>query len=513
MAGFCQGLALPWVPRLGLAVILLAVALAGLACSGAAPAAPAASALPPSVVPTAEPASVERAAVRDILIEQVVIQVDAEALRDALAVMDPGLDESSVVQEVSPAVESAAGDSAAVASGGTLAPLTAAAEPTVPEELPEPVTIGAVFAYTGALSASSVVMRNGVDLAIYLLNEAGGVLGRPVRALHKDSGSDPEIAVESARALVQNNRIDLLIGPLSSSATLAVAREVTAPNQALQITPSATSPELTFLADGDFLFRTTPQDGDQGRVLARLARESFATAGVLYVDNHYGRELSAVFKEEFEAGGGRVTAMVPVPVEIRESYFEALEKVTADDPEVVMAITYNDSAEVYLKEALDGGLADTFMFVDGTKNQETFDRINDRRLDGMMGVAPGADSPGRAVFSYLYQQRFGEEPGTVFIAESFDAVALLALAVEKAGSVEGPAARDALRQVANPPGAVVGPGDLPRALELIRAGQEINYEGAGGSQDFDENGDVFGSFEVWTLVDGRITSTGRFITP
>ena len=477
------------------AAALALLLLAGVACSSAAPAAPVAPTTAPlaAPAPVPTPVVVEREVVRDIVIEQVVIE--AEGLREALAQLTPA-------ETVMPSQ-----------AGSPPTPMPATVELTAPEELPEPVTIGTIYAYTGALAVSSVVMRNGVDLAIYLLNEAGGVLGRPVRALHKDSGSDPEVAVESARTLVQNNRIEVITGPLSSSATLAVAREVTGPNSVLQITPSATSPELTTVADKDFLFRTTPQDGDQGWALAQLARENYSAAGVLYVDNHYGRGLAQVFKEEFEAAGGQVLAMAPVMVETRPTYVEELAAVTADDPEVIIAITYNDSSEVYLKEALDGGFADTFMFVDGTKSQEIFDRINDSRLNGSVGVAPGDNSPGRAVFSYLYQQRYGQEPNTVFIANSFDAFVLLALAIEQAGSEEGPAVRDALRQVANPPGRVVGPGDIAMALELIRAGQDINYEGAGGNQDFDENGDVFGSFEVWMVEDGLITSTGRFITP
>lgn len=430
---------------------------------------------------------VEREVIRDIIIEQVVIE--QPALTREASTTTPELPQ---------------------AAGATIP--TAAEAAIEPVGLIEPVTIGTIFAYTGALSNSSVVMRNGVDLAIYLLNEAGGILGRPVRALHKDSGSDPEIAVKSARSLVEQNRLGVILGPLSSSATLAVARQVTVPNSVLQISPSSTSPELTTLADDDFLFRTTAQDSDQGRVLAQLAREEYDTAGVLYVDNHYGLGLSGIFKEQFEQDGGQVLAMVPV-TEKESSYMDALVAVTADNPEVIMAITYNASAEVYLKEALDGGFADTFMFVDGTKNQEMFDRINDARLDGSIGISPGANSPARAVFHYLYQQRFGQVPSTVFIAESFDALVLLALAIEAAGSEDGPAVRDALRQVANPPGEIVGPGDLPRALELLRAGQEINYEGAAGNQDFDENGDVFGTFEIWMVADGQVTSTRRFITP
>ena len=91
---------------------------------------------------------------------------------------------------------------------------------------------------------------------------------------------------------------------------------------------------------------------------------------------------------------------------------------------------------------------------------------------------------------------------------------LLALAIEKAGEAEGTALRDAIREVANPPGERVGPGaeGLGRALELLRDGIDINYEGAAGPHDFDQFGDVITSIEVWTIQDGKI-KTVRYETP
>ena len=103
-----------------------------------------------------------------------------------------------------------------------------------------------------------------------------------------------------------------------------------------------------------------------------------------------------------------------------------------------------------------------------------------------------------------------------FVAETYDAVVLIALAAEKAGTTTDSAKiRDALRDVANPPGEVVGPGvdGIRRALELIRDGKDINYEGAAGSQDFDENGDVLSTIEIWKIENGEIVSTGRFELP
>jgi branched-chain amino acid transport system substrate-binding protein len=93
---------------------------------------------------------------------------------------------------------------------------------------------------------------------------------------------------------------------------------------------------------------------------------------------------------------------------------------------------------------------------------------------------------------------------------------LIALAAVKADTTTDSAAiRDAIRDIAGPPGEVVGPGvdGIARALELIADGEDINYEGAGGSQDFDENGDVSSTIEIWKIESGEIVSTGRYELP
>ena len=90
---------------------------------------------------------------------------------------------------------------------------------------------------------------------------------------------------------------------------------------------------------------------------------------------------------------------------------------------------------------------------------------------------------------------------------------LLALAIEKADAADGASIKAAIRDVANPPGTKVGPGDIARALQLVRDGQDIDYVGAAGSQDFDNQGDVLNTIEVWRVVDGEVTSTGQFVNP
>jgi len=239
----------------------------------------------------------------------------------------------------------------------------------------------------------------------------------------------------------------------------------------------------------------------------------YDSAAALYVNNAYGEGLAGVFETSFEESGGTVTALVPQESN-QPSYLSELRAATQGDPDVLVAIGYPESAGVYLREALEGGFIDTFLFVDGTKNQELFDGLGIENFEGLMGTAPGTpESDASKIFRELYEARFGELPTNPFIGETFDAFVIMALAIEKAGSTDGIAIRDAIRDVANAPGAKVGPGDLASAIQLLRSGQDIDYEGVAGSQNFDANGDVLNTIEIWKIEDGEITSTGRFETP
>ena len=378
----------------------------------------------------------------------------------------------------------------------------------------DPIKIGSVLDFTGDLGAYGKPMRNAVDIAAELINDAGGILGRPVRAVHKDGGTSAQVATDAANALVKTDGVHVIVGPLGSGFTIAVAQAVTIPNEVVQISPSATSPALSILEDGDFLYRTTVSDAAQGVVLARLARElGYESAGLLYVNNAYGEGLARVFTESFEEAGGTVTASVPQESD-QPSYVSEIENATEGDPDVLVAMSYPVSAGVYLREAIEGDYIDTFMFVDGTKSQDMFDQLGAENFEGQYGTAPGAqESDATAIFRILYEERFGELPTDPFLNETFDAFAIAALAIEKAGVYEGPAVRDAMREVANAPGIKVGPGDFAKALDLIRRGEDIDYEGVAGSQNFDMNGDVLNTIEIWKIENGAITSTGRFETP
>ena len=396
--------------------------------------------------------------------------------------------------------------------------VTRVVEVSVPMEALDPLIVGNLNVFTGSLSEFGPPLRNAVELASDHVNRAGGVHGASMVIISRDTAVNPVQGVDAARALVDVENVVAIVGALSSGVTVAVANAVTIPKETLMISGASTAPSITVLEDNDFLFRTTPSDASQGVVLARLAQEQgHQTVGIMYINNAYGEGLANQFEESFTALGGTVTAKVPHE-DVQPTYASELDKATEGDPDALAVLSYTGQAAVYVREAMEGGYADEFLFADGTKGSEWIDGIDAwEALEGSMGTVQGSPgSPARDAFEMAYEDTFGFPVSHPFMAEHYDATVLIALAAAKAGSTTDSAAiRDAIRDVANAPGEVVGPGrdEIARALALIAAGQDINYNGAGGDIEFDEYGDVFGTIEIWTISDGEIKSTGRYETP
>lgn len=391
-----------------------------------------------------------------------------------------------------------------------------AAEPEMAEkeEMAAPaVKIGVLLPFTGPLGEFGAAFQKAADLA----GEHLAAGGYPVEIVYGDTETNPTAAVESARKLVEVDQVHALIGAAASSSSLAVAESVTIPKGVPQISYASTSPLLTILpADEgqDFLFRTVPSDALQGVVLAGVAVEQgYSNVAILYVNNPYGQGLKDNFQAAFEAAGGTVSAAVPHDEAEATTYVAELRKAIEGEPEVLLALSYPGHATIYLREAIENDFIKKFLFVDGTRSEQIIEAVGAENLEGMLGTAPGsAETPSLALFTADYQEKYGELPPLPFMTNVYDAVviaALAALAAEVSGAEVTPAAvRDMLRTVANPDGdtAAAGAAGVKAAIEALRAGGSINYEGAAGAHDFDANGDVATPIEVWKYAGGTIES-------
>ena len=359
--------------------------------------------------------------------------------------------------------------------------------------------------YTGDLAEWGPAMETGVRLAIDHVNAAGGVLGRPVSLATGDTQLDPAVAVEEARRLVEIEGVHAIVGPIDDALAIAITGSVAKPSRVPMISPAATSPLFSTADDDGFLFRTTLSDVAQGAVLADLAEEQgYSNVGVLYVDNPYGQGLSRVFADHFDGEAELVAFEYG-----QAAYLSELQQAAAGGAEALIAISYPRHAEVFVREAVENGLFSRFLFVDGTKSPDVIEAVGAENLEGMRGTAPigGPETASLRAWNAAYIERHGALPPNPFVRESYDAAIALMLAAEAAGSTDGAAIRDRLREVAGPGGEAViaGAEGIARALDLIRDGEEVDYEGAGTSVDWNGDGDIIsGWIGIWEIRGGEI---------
>lgn len=388
---------------------------------------------------------------------------------------------------------------------------TAIPEEEEEEEMVEPIEIkiGALVPDTGPLAEFGAGFHNAGDLAVEQLAEAGVI----VNLVYSDTETAPMPGVDAANNLIDVENVVALIGAASSGVTMAVAESSSIPKEMVQISYASTNPLMTNLpADEgkDFLFRTCPSDALQGVVLAQLAiDEGYETASVLWVNNSYGEGLMEQFKTSFEHRDGEVTADVPHAEEAAPTYVTELQQVMEGDPDVMVALAYPGQATIYLKEFFEAGYDETtdLLFVDGTKSIDLPTEVGADLLAGYKGTAPGSvGGEPLDIFNADYEAKYGEVPPLPFMTNFYDAVIVAALAAVKAEAdgveINPVNIRDRLREVANSPGETVTPGveGFKKAVELILDGQDINYEGAAGSVDFNEKGDVVTPIEVWQYI-------------
>jgi branched-chain amino acid transport system substrate-binding protein len=191
----------------------------------------------------------------------------------------------------------------------------------------------------------------------------------------------------------------------------------------------------------------------------------------------------------------------------RASYRSELATLATEPADALALFAYyGGSGITIIRNALENGLFDTFLAADGMADTSVITQIGaDTLRDHLFITLPGADTanPSYQAFATAVEQA-GGNPAGPFVANGYDATFLIALAIEQAGAADRAKIGEALRAVANPPGTVVRPGEWRVAKEAIAAGEDINYEGASGPVDFDENGDVAGVYQLFTVGAGDV---------
>ena len=231
------------------------------------------------------------------------------------------------------------------------------------------------------------------------------------------------------------------------------------------VSPSATSPALSTIEDDGFFFRTAPSDARQGEILAAVVKEKgIDEVGVTYTNNDYGKGFADAFATAFEAAGGTV-AISAAHEDGKADYSAEVAALQASGAGSLVVLGYVDQGGVGITQAsLDTGAFESFFFGDGMYGQSLIDAIGDEINGKVIGTLPGTS--GEAADKFAVSSAAGQDPTGTYVPESYDAAALIALAIAASGSADRTGIRDKLMDVANAPGEQIFAGELrqgPRA--------------------------------------------------
>ena len=380
-----------------------------------------------------------------------------------------------------------------------LLPLTLAScgpEPKPVQHTPKPTAvapsgdgilrIGTLFPTTGAASYIGAAQVAGVEVAIKEINLAGGVLGKPVEVLHRDSGDASTTTAESSFADLIAKKTDVIVGPSSSVLALRLVPKIVEA-KVVMISPAATAPAVSSAQDSGYLFRTIPSDALEGTALAQLlGKTKGVKAAVVYFDDDQGNAIHSTFSASLAKAGGKL--VLSQRFDASSAVATLLAAVTKAKPDVVVMASPFTAMEQ--NKALLTGLAAASL--GGAKTWLTSGDMADYSqalpagmLTGVNGILEGANP------SDAFKARVKAADPAVgdyrYAAEAYDATILAALAATSAKDDSGEAVTRTLRSVSAKGIKCLSYGEC---LDVLKTRTDIDYDGVSGLISFDANGDL-----------------------
>jgi branched-chain amino acid transport system substrate-binding protein len=415
------------------------------------------------------------------------------------------------------------------------------------------IVIGVNIALTGTLAAFGKGEQDATRVAQNHINSLGGILGRQVRFEIVDDRTDTAVTKTNMQAFLAR-RLPVIIGP-TGSGQAPDGQKLAAAAFTVLISPSASTPVTNGAepAKDRYFFRTAASHALQAKAIAiRLFRGFPASTGadagareagiddagaplpgcrkvaIVNQDDAYGNPIAAGITSAMTALGGSTAITVKVPVDPQANYDSTVAQVIAAQADCQAIIAFPAVGAVYMRSFKKAIATDasrdwsTFVSIgsNGMKSEDTLVKGRDNPADPLsptstegiyiMNFDLSPQTPQANEFKTLFQLSAGSAaaadlPG--YSANQYDAAILAALAIQRAGTTtDGKKIRDALFEVSRPPGAAFSPAKLADAMVAIRAGQDIDYDGASGPVDFDDYGEVLANFVVFQVNAGKFAS-------
>jgi branched-chain amino acid transport system substrate-binding protein len=368
------------------------------------------------------------------------------------------------------------------------------------------IKIGVLLGFTGPIESLTPHMADGAELAFAEVSASGALLGgTTVTAVRADSGCvDAALAQASADRLITSDRVVAIMGADCSGVTRAVLENVAMANGIPMISPSATSPGFTTFDSGGLFYRTAPSDARQGQLLAEIVMgRGISTVAVTHTNNDYGAGLANAFVANFTALGGTVTTTIPHE-EAKGDYSAEVASLQAAGGDALMVLGYVDGGSNVIRTAWELGAFEQFFVGDGVFTEDMPSLVGAEAAAAIVGTVP---SPvGEAAANW---EACGTAGGinwsSSFVAEAYDAAALLMLAAQAAGEATPAGIAANILAVANGPGEPIQACEIARGLEILAAGGTVDYVGA-TNVNLIGPGEAAGTYREYTFVNGAIST-------
>lgn len=333
------------------------------------------------------------------------------------------------------------------------------------------IVVGEYGSMTGGQATFGQSTHNGIMLAVDEINGAGGVNGRKLKVLTEDDQSKAEEAANAVTKLISQNNVVAVLGEVASSNSLAAA-PICQANKIPMITPSSTNPRVTEV--GDYIFRMCFIDPYQGEAMANyLSRQAGLKRAAILIDvkSDYSTGLAEFFERTFTANGGQIVG--------KQSYAQGdsdfrsqLTSIKASNPEVIFVPGYyNDIGQIAI-QARDLGMTMPLAGGDGWESPKLIE-IGGKALEGCFySNHYHVEDPSPAVRDFVqkYTERYGTAPDSL-AALGYDSTKVLADAIKRAGTTDGPKLREAIAATKNFSGVTgnitLGPDRNPIGKKLV----------------------------------------------
>ncbi|MCO5127633.1 MAG: ABC transporter substrate-binding protein [Rhodobacteraceae bacterium] len=351
------------------------------------------------------------------------------------------------------------------------------------------------------------------------VNEAGGVQGCKIEMVLRDTQVDPKVGVDAAKALVDLDGVQVLIGAVSSGVSMPILTSVTVPAGVAQFSCCSSSGAFTTLAKegktNGLWFRTFATSNVQAVVGAKVAvDQGYKSVAVLYKNDDWGQDIGKLVAEHLAAQGVTVTSTIAIN-DGQPSYRAEVTEAVAGQPEAIYLALYPTEGISVVREWLSLGGTQNMILANSLKSDEFRDAVGLQYL----GSAHGTDTSSPRVesadaFVARYKERFNSEPNGPGLSNSYDATMVALLAMEAAGKdAKGADIAAAVARVTDPAGTPVtaDAAGFAAARDVLAGGGSVLYQGATGNVRFDANGDVSAPAVIWSFTESG-TKEDSYIT-